>query len=50
MVKSERQEKEPKEGETYRHHHHRSTRLSIVAMTNLPCTNQPSCGSNVSMG
>jgi len=29
---------------------HRTIRLSMTTMTNLPCNNQPSCDSNVSMG
>ena len=49
MVKAERQEKEVKEGETYHHCSHLTMRLSMTTMMYLPCTNQPSCRSNVSM-
>jgi hypothetical protein len=48
--KSERQEKGGKEGEMHRHCPHRTIRLSMTTITNLPCNNQPSCDSNVSMG
>jgi hypothetical protein len=48
LVKPVRQKKGAKEGEMYHHCSHRMMRLSITKMTDLPCTNQPSCGSNVS--
>ena len=48
--KSERQEKGGKEGEMHRHCSHWTIRLSMTTMMNLPCNNQPSCDSNVSMG
>ena len=51
IAKSERQEKgASKDGEMYCHCSHQKIRLSITTMTNLPCNNQPSCDSNVSMG
>ncbi len=50
IAKSVRQEKGGKEGEMHHHCSHRTIRLSMTTMTNLPCNNQPSCDSNVSMG